>query len=84
MEVAGEELLVLRMPLKHVASHRDLSAAERDVAALALAGLSNAEIGRRRGTSERTVANQMAKIFRKLGVSSRATLARSLLAGKSQ
>jgi DNA-binding CsgD family transcriptional regulator len=41
--------------------------------------LSNSEIGRRRGTSGRTVANQMATIFRKLGVSSRAELARNLV-----
>ena len=40
-----------------------------------LAGLANAAIARRRGTSARTVANQVASIFRKLGVQSRAELA---------
>ena len=79
VEVGGEELLVLRVPLKRVALHESLSDAERDVAALALAGLSNSEIGRRRGTSGRTVANQMATIFRKLGVSSRTELALSVV-----
>jgi len=59
--------------------HESLSDAERDVTALALAGLSNSEIGRRRGTSGRTVANQMATIFRKLGVSSRTELALSVV-----
>lgn len=75
VEVGGEELLVFRVPLKRLALHESLSDAEREVAALALAGLSNSEIGRRRGTSGRTVANQMATIFRKLGVSSRNELA---------
>jgi DNA-binding CsgD family transcriptional regulator len=75
VEVGGEELLVFRVPLKRIALHESLSDAEREVAALALAGLSNSEIGRRRGTSGRTVANQMATIFRKLGVGSRSELA---------
>lgn len=79
LDVAGEELLVLRIPLKRISLHDSLSDAEREVAALAVAGLSNTEIGRRRGTSGRTVANQMATIFRKLGVGSRAELARSLV-----
>lgn len=51
---------------------------ERQVAALAREGLSNGEIARRRGTAERTVANQLASIYRKLGISSRA----ELLAGR--
>jgi DNA-binding CsgD family transcriptional regulator len=68
-------LIVFRVPLKRIALHESLSDAEREVAVLALAGLSNSEIGRRRGTSGRTVANQMATIFRKLGVSSRTELA---------
>lgn len=52
-----------------------LSAAERAVAQLAIEGASNAVIARRRGTSERTVANQLARLYRKLGVGSRAELA---------
>jgi DNA-binding NarL/FixJ family response regulator len=52
-----------------------LTDAEAEVVRLALAGLGNAEIARRRGTCERTVANQLASIFRKLGVASRSELA---------
>jgi DNA-binding NarL/FixJ family response regulator len=52
-----------------------LAQAEREVAGLAVLGLSNAEIGARRGTSLRTVANQLARVYRKLGVGSRAELA---------
>ncbi len=48
-----------------------LTAAEADVARYVLAGLSNAEVARRRGSSPRTVANQVARIFRKLGIASR-------------
>ena len=55
-----------------------LTAAEREVAALILAGLDNRMIGRRRGTTERTTANQVGAVFRKLGVGSRAQLAARL------
>ena len=51
-----------------------LSAAERAVLAALLDGRSNREIGGARGTSERTVANQVCAIFDKLGVGSRREL----------
>ena len=51
-----------------------LSESERAIAEAVGKGLGNAEIGRQRGTSERTIANQMANIFRKCGVGSRAEL----------
>jgi DNA-binding CsgD family transcriptional regulator len=51
-----------------------LSAAEASVAALALEGRSNAEIARARGSAERTVANQLAAAYRKLGIGSRLEL----------
>jgi DNA-binding CsgD family transcriptional regulator len=57
-----------------------LSDAERAVALLVMDGHTNAEIGAMRGTSARTIANQVARILEKLGVASRAELvARSLL-----
>ena len=52
-----------------------LTPSERQIAAAILAGLSNAAIGRLRGTSARTVANQIAALYRKLGVHSRTELA---------
>jgi DNA-binding CsgD family transcriptional regulator len=52
-----------------------LTAAERQIAAALLSGLSNAAIGRLRGSSPRTVANQTASLYRKLGVHSRGELA---------
>lgn len=48
-----------------------LSKAEHEVVARAAAGLSNAQIAASRGVSARTVANQLASAFRKLGVASR-------------
>jgi DNA-binding CsgD family transcriptional regulator len=54
-----------------------LTAAETIVARLAADGLSNDEIARERGTSVRTIANQMAKILKKLRVGSRDDILRS-------
>jgi DNA-binding CsgD family transcriptional regulator len=55
-----------------------LSKAERDVVARALAGASNAQIARARKTAVRTVANLLARAYRKLGVSSRREVAAML------
>ena len=51
-----------------------LTPSERDVAARALRGQSNAAIARERETSLRTIANQLASIYAKLGVRSRREL----------
>ena len=48
-----------------------LSAAEQDVLVSLVRGASNREIATRRRVSERTVANQVASILRKVGVASR-------------
>lgn len=48
-----------------------LSEGERAVCALLVTGASNAEIAAARQTSPRTVANQVASLFKKLGVASR-------------
>lgn len=58
-----------------------LSRAERVVLAEVVAGRSNREIARERGTSLRTVTNQVSAIFRKLDVRSRAELALLLAEG---
>lgn len=63
-----------------VADLSSLSPAEREVTGRLLDGHDNARIARERGTSLRTVANQVASIFRKLGVSSRGELAARLYA----
>jgi DNA-binding NarL/FixJ family response regulator len=80
------ELLVERLPgpegeLRVVSSSRldlalegKLSACEMAVARLLIEGNSHAEIARQRRTSARTVANQIASVYRKLGVSGRIEL----------
>jgi DNA-binding NarL/FixJ family response regulator len=52
-----------------------LTEAERDVALAVARGLSNAQIASARSASPRTIANQVATIMRKVGVSSRVELA---------
>jgi DNA-binding CsgD family transcriptional regulator len=51
-----------------------LTPAERQVLALLLEGRTASEIAARRSTSPRTVANQLASIYRKLGVQGRREL----------
>jgi DNA-binding NarL/FixJ family response regulator len=74
VRVGSERWIVLSVPLPQT---RDvpLSEAELAVKEALLRGDSNAEIARARGTSVRTIANQVASIFKKLGVRSRAELA---------
>jgi DNA-binding NarL/FixJ family response regulator len=77
LEIDGVKLPVIAAaPLPFPDS---FTAAERDVASMLLAGRSSAEIAGARSTSKRTVANQLASIYRKCGVSTREELAASLL-----
>jgi DNA-binding NarL/FixJ family response regulator len=59
-----------------------LTATELEIARDVLSGHSNAEIARRRGTAVRTIANQVASIYRKLHVRSRLELSLLALAGR--
>ncbi|MCU0687227.1 MAG: helix-turn-helix transcriptional regulator [Polyangiaceae bacterium] len=70
-----EEYLVLSFPVATATLPDQLTDAERVVLRELLAGKSNAEIAGARGTSPRTVANQISSLYRKLGVASRAELA---------
>jgi DNA-binding CsgD family transcriptional regulator len=80
--LGGIEFVVASFPTANGESLQLLSAAEREVALLAAGGCPSREIASRRGTSERTVANQLASIFKKLGLTSRAELARVLTGGR--
>jgi DNA-binding CsgD family transcriptional regulator len=79
LELEGEALVVVSVPVSRAPGAGTLTAAEAAVAREAVAGRSNAEIARRRGSSPRTVANQLASAYRKLGVVSRAELAARLI-----
>jgi DNA-binding CsgD family transcriptional regulator len=70
----GEEHLVISFPLVPAEISEALSQGELEVVLAVLGGKSNREIGAQRGTSERTVANQLASIYRKLGIGSRREL----------
>jgi len=72
IELDGRELAVITLPVRPPRSLADaLTAAEREVVEAVQAGHSNASIARARGTSPRTIANQLASIYAKLGIVSR-------------
>lgn len=73
--IAGEQFAVLAISKAEPACLEVLTNAEREVCRLILRGHGNAEIAETRGTSANTVKNQIAALFQKLGVDSRAELA---------
>jgi DNA-binding NarL/FixJ family response regulator len=78
----GMEMAVLWFPLPGGDQAAELTPAEHEIVDALLAGKQNSEIAHERRTATRTVANQVAAIYRKLGVSSRAELmARAALLG---
>lgn len=79
----GKPALLVSFPLPQIDWQKELTEAEIAVVHDVLAGLSNAEIGEKRGTALRTVANQVAAIFRKLGVSSRLELSLYVLTDRA-
>lgn len=72
------ELFVVSVP-REPPRQAALTAAEREVYELLVAGLSNAEIAAARSRAIRTVANQARAIYRKLGVRGRVELLRKAL-----
>ena len=74
LQADGKDLFVLSLPSPAAQLPSVLTVAERHVAGLVLDGLSNRTIAQVRGTSVRTVANQIASVFRKLNVTGRAEL----------
>lgn len=77
--------LMISFPVQSAEPVRTLTSAESAVLQAVLEGRTNAAIARERGTAVRTVANQVASLFKKFGASSRldlATRASSLIAGR--
>ena len=70
----GDEFVVVSEPIVGADVFAALTQAEREVARLVADGSSNQAIAAKRGARPRTVANQLAAIFRKLAVSSRSEL----------
>jgi DNA-binding NarL/FixJ family response regulator len=73
-EVGGDEYAILSYPARATELPATLTSTELEIYRAVLAGHSNAKIATERERSLRTVANQVAAIFAKLGVSSRAEL----------
>jgi len=78
LRLDGGDYLLLSFRVERTVCTGTLTPAERAVATSILAGASNAQIACERKRSVRTVANQIASIFQKLGVSSRVELAGAL------
>lgn len=72
--LAGDDYVVLSYPRSDLAAPAVLTSTERVVFSALLAGQSNQQIATSRDRSLRTVANQVAAVFAKLGVGSRAEL----------
>ena len=74
MSDGGQEIAILSYRSSG-AERPALSAAEVEVLGFLLRGDSNAAIAKARRSSVKTVENQIAELYRKLGVSSRGELA---------
>jgi len=74
--VARADSELQRVPVRRAPD--ELSATELQIAELAAAGLSNREIARQVFVSRKTVESNLARVYRKLGISSRAQLERAL------
>jgi DNA-binding CsgD family transcriptional regulator len=74
VERHAEDGVVLSVELPDPRQIWSVSACEAEVVRMTLEGCSNRQIASARGTSPRTVANQLATIFRKVGVSGRSAL----------
>jgi len=79
----GKPAVLVSFPVPKVDWSGSLTAAEKDVANDILAGLPNEAIGKKRGSSVRTVVNQVASIFKKVGAHSRLELCLVVYAGRT-
>jgi DNA-binding NarL/FixJ family response regulator len=80
--IGEDEMAVLSFPLPSVVFPENLTKAEQEVAAAVISGKTNAEIASARRTSTRTVANQVASLFSKLGARSRNQIAAAVIGAK--
>lgn len=78
IELHGEQLRVVAMPRPDRRLPEILPPAELAAVQSLVTGQSYAEIARARGTSTRTIANQITAVFRRMGVSGRSELLQRL------
>jgi DNA-binding CsgD family transcriptional regulator len=75
MRRGRESYLVISYPLTRPRNFAALTQAELETTELALQGLSYKEMAAARGVKVRTIANQLASAYKKLGIGSLAELA---------
>lgn len=78
LDVGGEPLIALGYRDRTADALASLTRTERQIARAVLDGQSQREIALERGVSERTIASQVASIYRKLGISGRRELTAKL------
>jgi len=78
----GDQGTIVSLPRPELRLTSVLTRAELEVCSILLQGQTHAEIAARRGTSTRTIANQLASIFTKLNVSGRLELLTTLARGR--
>jgi DNA-binding CsgD family transcriptional regulator len=78
IRLGSEQIVAIGFPPPRLGIGSSVTTAERAVVEDLLLGLSNAQIARRRRRSERTVANQVAAVLRKMGAGSRGELLAAL------
>jgi DNA-binding NarL/FixJ family response regulator len=79
----GKPAVRVSFPVPKIDWSESLTSAEKDVAGDILAGLPNGAIGKKRGSSVRTVVNQVASIFKKVGAHSRLELCLVVYTGRT-
>lgn len=84
LTLGHKQYLLLSVPLETDLFANVLTPCEHAVVLLRLAGKSHAEIATERGISRRTVANQLANAFHRLGISGRFGLLEYVLRGSSE
>lgn len=79
--VDGREVLVVSYPLEGAPATElpELTAAQSDVARMLVVGLPALDIAKRRGTSVATVTRQIAQVYQRLGIGTRAELVTLIL-----
>jgi DNA-binding NarL/FixJ family response regulator len=81
MQVGGEDVLVLSVPLPKLRYPVGTTSAEQEIIDAVLAGLTIKEIAEQRNASLRTVTTQLGAIFRKAEVNSQAELIAAMIDG---
>jgi len=82
LSIDPDEYLVISFPIRRPKEFSLLTPREVDVIEAVLEGLSQADIAKRQKVAVRTVSNQIASAYRKLGVTSTAEL--SVLCARKQ